>query len=281
MLNRRRHIVPGMVLLALVMAAIFTVSAEAQTASPDNQWKFSITPYLWMPSVDGTLNYSSPSGGGAPSVDVGADQILESLEAAFMISGEVRKGRWSMFTDFIYLELSNEDSSVQSINFGGTAVSSSANISTDSTLRGSIWTLGAGYAALPGRPVTLDVFGGLRYAGIEASTDWQLATTVTGPRAGQTFSQTGGISERVDLWNGIIGIKGSVWLGDSNWSIPYYFDVGAGSGTTWQGMLGIAYSWSWIDLMLAYRHLYFDQGSDKLVQDMSFSGPALGVAFRF
>jgi hypothetical protein len=270
-----------MVLLALVMAAIFTVSAEAQTASPDDQWKFSITPYLWMPSVDGTLNYSSPSGGGAPSVDVGADQILESLEAAFMISGEVRKGRWSMFTDFIYLELNNEDSSVQSINFGGTAVSSSVNVSTDSTLKGTIWTLGAGYAALPGRPVVLDVFGGLRYAGIEASTDWQLSTTVTGPGGGQTFPQTGSVSERVDLWNGIIGVKGLVWLGGSNWSIPYYLDVGAGSGTTWQGVLGIAYSWSWIDVKLVYRHLYFDQGSDKLVQDMSFSGPALGVSFRF
>ena len=281
MLNRKRRIVPGMVLLALIMAASFTVSAQAQTAAPDDTWKFSITPYLWMPSVDGTLNYSSPSGGGAPSVDVGADQILESLEAAFMISGEVRKGRWSMFTDFIYLELSNQDSSVQSINFGGTAVSSSANVSTDSTLRGTIWTLGAGYAALPGRPVTLDVFGGLRYAGIEASTDWQLSTTVTGPGGGQTFPQTGSVSERVDIWNGIIGVKGLVWLGGSNWSIPYYLDVGAGSGTTWQGVLGIAYSWSWIDVKLVYRHLYFDQGSDKLVQDMSFSGPALGVSFRF
>ena len=46
-------------------------------------------------------------------------------------------------------------------------------------------------------------------------------------------------------------------------------------------MLGIAYSFSWIDVSLAYRHLYFDQGSDKLIQDMRFSGPALGVTFRF
>jgi hypothetical protein len=45
--------------------------------------------------------------------------------------------------------------------------------------------------------------------------------------------------------------------------------------------LGIAYSFSWIDVKLVYRHLYFDQGGDKLIQDMSFSGPALGLMFRF
>jgi hypothetical protein len=234
-----------------------------------------------MPNINGTLNYSSPTGGGSPSVEVGSDKILEALEAALMISGEVRKDRWLVFTDFIYLDFSSEGSSVKSINFGGSAVSSSANVSTSSSLRGTVWTLGAGYAALPGRPVTLDVFGGLRYAGLEPSTDWQLAVAVTGPGSGQTFPRTGSISQRTDLWNGIIGVKGLVWLGNSNWSIPYYLDIGTGSGLTWQGMLGIAYSFSWIDVTLVYRHLYFDQGSDKLIQDMSFSGPALGVTFRF
>ena len=281
MLKRRKRFVPGMVLLALITAVIFTVPAQAQSEAPAGKWMFSITPYLWMPSLNATLNYSPPPAGGSPSVDAGADQLLESLEAALMISGEVRKNRWLAFTDFIYLDLSSESSTVKSINFGGSIVSSSADVSTTSSLRGTVWTLGAGYAALPGRPVALDVFGGLRYAGLEPSTDWQIATTVTGPGGGQTFPSSGSISERADLWNGIIGVKGLVWIGDSNWSIPYYLDFGAGSGVTWQGMLGIAYSFGWIDVKLVYRHLYFDQGSDELIHDMSFSGPALGVTFRF
>ncbi len=186
-----------------------------------------------------------------------------------------------IFTDFIYLDFSGEDSKVESINFGGSAVGSSANASTSSSLRGIVWTLGAGYAVLPGRRVALDVFGGLRYAGLEASTDWQLAVAVTGPGSGQTFPRTGGISERMDLWNGIIGVKGLVRLGGSNRSIPYYLDVGTGSGLTWQGMFGIAYSFDWIDVKLVYRHLYFDREGDKPIQDMRFSGPALGATFRF
>jgi hypothetical protein len=257
------------------------LGAAAQT--PGTQWKFSITPYLWLPNIDGTLKYGVPPGaGGSPEVKVGPNDYLEALRFAMMISGEARKGRWSVFTDFIYLDFHSEESAVKSINFGGDRVSSSANVSTDSSLKGGAWTLGGGYAVLPGRPVEMDVFGGLRYFGLHASTDWQLTATVTGPGGGQTFPRTGSISERVDLWDGIAGFKGRVWIGRSNWAIPYYFDVGTGSWSlTWLGMLGVAYSWNWIEARLAYRHLYYDQKDDKLIQDMRFSGPALGVTFRF
>jgi hypothetical protein len=278
--TRRRRFVPGMVLLVLITAFIFTGTAQAQSAAPASPWRFSITPYLWLPNMSGTLNYGPPPANGSPSVEVD-NNPLESLEAALMISGEARRDRWSVFTDFIYLNFSNDSSSVKSINFGGSAVSSSANVSTQSSLRGVVWTLGTGYAVLPPKPLALDVFGGLRYAGLEPSTDWQLSTTVTGPGGGQTFPQAGSISQRTDLWNGILGVRGLYWLGDSKWSIPYYLDVGAGSGWTWQGMLGIAYSFNRVDVKLVYRHLYFDQGSDNLIQDLSFSGPALGVTFRF
>jgi hypothetical protein len=264
-----------------VLALCGPLSAAAET--PDSQWTFSITPYLWLPNVDGTLRYQLPSGAsGSPEVKVGPNDYLEALKFAMMLAGEVRKDRWSVFTDVIYLDFANQKSSVKSINFGGDLVSSSANASTSSTLRAGAWTLGGGYAVLPGRPVEMDVFGGVRYLGLHTSTDWQLTTTVTGPGGGQTFPRAGNITERADLWDGIVGFKGRVWLGRSNWSIPYYFDMGTGSSElTWQGMLGIAYSFSWGGVNLTYRHLYYDQKGDKLVQDLRFSGPALGVTFRW
>jgi hypothetical protein len=46
-------------------------------------------------------------------------------------------------------------------------------------------------------------------------------------------------------------------------------------------MFGIAYSFDWIDVKLVYRHLYFDQRVDKLIQNIRFRGPALGMTFRF
>jgi hypothetical protein len=273
----------GLITLAIIVALALCGPFSAAAQTPGSQWTFSITPYLWLPNVDGTLKYSIPPGaGGSPEVQVGPNSYLEALNMVMMISGEARKDRWSLFTDFIYLDFSNEKSSVKSVDFGGNFVNSGANVSTNSSLTGAAWMLGAGYAVLPGRPVDLDIFGGLRYFGLNASTDWQLALTVTGPRGGQTFPRVGSISERADLWDGIIGVKGRFWLGQSNWSIPYYLDMGMGSSSlTWQGLLGIAYTYKWIGATLAYRHLYYDMKTDKLIQDMRFSGPAIGVNFRF
>jgi hypothetical protein len=284
LLTRLQRAVIYIVILAAITAALFAIPAQAQTVAPPDQWKFSITPYLWLPNVNGTLKYSIPPGsGGSPEVEAGPNDYLQSLQSVIMLSGEARKDRWSVFTDVIYLAFSDEKSSVQSVNFGGDVVSSSVNLATSSSLRGTAWTLGAGYAVPTGQAMTLDVFGGLRYFSLQASTSWQLVTdvTVTGG-GGQTFPRTGGISAGADLWDGIIGVRGRVPLGSSRWSIPYYLDIGAGSSQlTWQGLIGIAYSFKWGGVTLAYRNLYFDQEDDKLVQDLRFTGPALGATFRF
>jgi hypothetical protein len=44
--------------------------AQAQSVASASSWKFSITPYLWMPNIDGTL-ITAPIGRRAPSADVG------------------------------------------------------------------------------------------------------------------------------------------------------------------------------------------------------------------
>src|SRR3954453_12668309 len=280
--NARRILRAGALALSLVMPA----AASAETLS-DN-WTFVLTPYLWLPTIHGTLNYSIPPGGtGSPSTEVGPNSYVADLNFAFMVAGEARKGEWSIFTDVIYLNVSSQDSTVKAVNFTGPAgvvsIGTSANASTSSSVKGTIWTLGGGYSVVHTPAVTLDVIGGFRYFGLEASTDWQLAATVTGPLGGtQVFPKAGSISQRENVVDAIVGIRGRVKLGESNWSIPYYLDAGTGSSKlTWQALLGISYSLSWGNVELAYRHLSYDEKSDKLVQDMRFSGPALGISFRF
>ena len=81
---------------------------------------------------------------------------------------------------------------------------------------------------------------------------------------------------------GIVGIRGELGLGQGNWSLPYYFDVGTGdSDRTWNAYAGLAREFGWGDLLIAYRHLEYDQDADSLLQDFSFSGPAVGARFRF
>ena len=84
------------------------------------EWDFSITPYLWVPDIGGTLAFDIPEGSvGSPDVEVGPNDYLESLDFAIMLMGEARRGKWSAFTDLIYLDFSSEKNTVKSVNFAG------------------------------------------------------------------------------------------------------------------------------------------------------------------
>jgi hypothetical protein len=266
------------------LAALGLLSSPgAQAQLAEDHWTFAITPYLWLPNINGTLKYSVPPGAvGSPEVGAGPNNYLQNLQAVLMLAGEARKDRWAVLADTIYLDFANQASTVKAVNFGGPVVGTSLNSSTSSSLKGWLLTLAGGYAAVQTPRATLDVLAGVRYLGIRASTDWQLTATVTGPGAGQVFPASGSVSERADLWDAIVGVRGQVRLGEGQWFMPYYLDVGTGSSTlTWQGLLGIAYRFKWGDATLAWRNLYYDQGDDKLVQNFRFSGPALGATFVF
>jgi len=264
-------------------AVALLAGSGAQAQSLEDRWTFTFTPYLWLPNVNGTLKYSVPPGAAAgPEVLTGPNNYLENLQSVLMISGEARKDKWSIMADVIYLDFADQAGNVKAVNFGGSTVSTNLNANTSSSFKGWLATLAGGYTAVRKPMLTLDVLGGVRHLEIEASTDWQLTATVTGPGAGQVFPASGSISQRADLWDAIVGVRGRVRFGEGNWFVPYYLDVGTGSSDlTWQGLLGIAYGFSWGDATLAYRHLAYDQGGNKLFQDFRFSGTALGVSFRF
>jgi hypothetical protein len=285
----RRIIVLMTVVTLLVLSANF-VLAEESTApaakSPDDTWQFAITPYLWAPNVDGTLKYEiPPGGGGSPEVEVGPNDYLENLNLAIMVSGEMRKGRSSLFTDVIYLDFSDEESTVKAVDFfdrGDNPVSSNLDSGTESSLEGLAWALGYSHEVWKGEHGRLETLGGVRYLRIEASTDWSLKSTVNAPGGGSVFQRTGNISRSDDLWDGVIGLRGRLNLGGSKFYIPYYIDIGMGtSELTWEGMVGLGYGFKWIDIIAAYRHLYYDMDDEGLIQELQFSGPAMGLTFRF
>jgi len=251
-------------------------------AYAEEGWTFSLTPYIWLPNINGTLKYAIPPGGGArPEVDTGPNDYLENLSFALMLAGDARKGRWSVFSDLIYLDFDSESSQVKAVNFGGERIGTTLNASTRSSLTGAAWTLGGGYAAVQGPKHTLDVLGGVRYFGLKASSDWQLSAALSGPQ-GQVFAQSGSISQKEDLWDAIAGVRGRLKLGDGGWFVPYYADLGAGSSAlTAQAFAGVGYAFKWGEMIATYRYVYYDLNGDGLLQDVRFAGPAVGATFRF
>jgi hypothetical protein len=203
-----------------------------------------------------------------------------------LISGEARKGRWSILGDFIYLDFNNERGRVKNVDFGAgrggrIPVAASANLDTESDLTGWLFSLAGAYRVAEEPRGWVDVFGGLRYFGVKSSVDWSLAADVSVGGAGASFARSGHTSHRQDLYDGIVGVRGEARLGASRWFVPASLDIGAGSSDfTWQASVGLGYRFGWGDLLLSYRHLEYD-ADGKLLDNFRFSGPAFAASFRF
>jgi hypothetical protein len=262
--------------LSLALALAYPLFSAHGTEQISDAWKFSVTPYLWLPTINGDLKYRMPPGtGGSPEVKLGPNDYLSALNFAMMISGEARKGSWGVLTDIIYLDASTDKSDVRFISgpLGGLYP---VDTGSKAEIGGLIWQLGGLYNFMNTSSVTMDALVGFRYFKVKSSLDWQFS----GPIG--LFPQSGSYSEKRDLLDAIVGIRGRVNIGEGNWFVPYHLDVGTGSSSfTWQGVSGLGYSMGWGDMQLNYRHLYYDQGNDKLLQGFSFSGPALSATFRF
>ena len=269
---------------AAIVAAGPTGISWAQS-STDDQWRFKVTPYFWFINVEGNLRYN-PIPGGSPHVEISNSDLLDSLDFGFMLSGEARKGRWSIFTDVIYFDLSSLESRVKAIDFnlGGPSnpISADLDTGTSSSLTAWVWTLAGSVGVVDEPTVVLEALGGFRYLAADATTDWRLTASVTGPGPGQVFQRTGSISQSEDFWDAIAGVRGQVRLGDSRWAIPYYMDIGTGdSDLTWQGMLGLSYGFDWGEIIINYRYLYYDMEEGGLFEDLSLEGPGVGITGRF
>jgi hypothetical protein len=272
----------------LALTAAFAGDLAAQTVpSAEPGWSFAIAPYVWAPSIEGKLRYSLPSradGASGARVSMDATNLLEALNFAAMVAAEARHGRFSVLTDFIYLDLGNANSAVRSVDFaqvGRNPVSTTLNAGTETSVHGSLWTLGGAYTLATGGWGHADLFAGFRLFSLETRTDVRLAADIAAPGGGRSFARTGRLARDADLFDGLVGLRGRFVLG-RGFHLPFAFDIGGGSSRlTWQAAGGIEYQTGWAGVTLGYRHLEYDQGGDRLVQDFSFGGPFLALNIRF
>jgi hypothetical protein len=80
----------------------------------------------------------------------------------------------------------------------------------------------------------------------------------------------------------VIGITGRMRVGDGGrWLMHYYLDLGTGnSKLTWQGLVGIGYTFNWGSLVASWRYIDYEFKSGQVVESLKFSGPAVGLVFR-
>jgi hypothetical protein len=81
----------------------------------------------------------------------------------------------------------------------------------------------------------------------------------------------------VNLYDGIVGVRGAVALSDDGKRyVPYYADIGVGnSNWTWQAFGGVGYRFDWGSMVLGFRNLSYEMSAGKPVQNMNLTGPIL------
>ncbi len=231
-------------------------------------WQQRILVYGWLPTtMDGTLNYDI---GGNEFVSVDTSDLIDSLEMVFMAAYEARKDKWSFKADMIYLDLAN---SLENAVTGplGREIGAAADLSM------TAWLLGfyGGYNMVESSNSIFDLIVGARYLSMDVDT----VIEFNGPLPGNL--PLANLDQSAELWDAVVGFKGSYSINE-NWFLPYHFDIGGGdSDLTWQALAAVGYRYGWGDLLLAYRHLSYDQGDTGLIQDLTLSGPAIAVNFNF
>jgi hypothetical protein len=259
---------------AAILAVLVLLTGRCAYAEQQEPWQFAVTPYVWLPSIDATLGFQTGGSGGS-AADM--SDVLKYLSGAFFLNAEARKGKWGLSFDLVYCDFTKADSKVTNIVLPGRGNEVPINAGTTTGLTGYMFSLMGSYRLQRSSRASFDLLAGARYTHIGATLDWSFTNLIDGlpARAG---SAEGG----ADLWNGVVGVRGNIALGSSRWYVPLYLDGGAGTSRfTWQALLGAGYAFSWGDILLVYRYLSFEQGSNQDVQRLSFSGPALGATFRF
>ena len=243
----------------------------------DGQWHYSLTPYAWFPNIYQTLQLGT-SGGKTVDIEVKPDSYLSNLDFALMGTFEARKGDWALAMDLVYNDFSGQKGKIKNVRGPEGEESLPIDVNVDVDIKSLIWEGIGSYTVARSPAGTLDVFGGVRYLSLKTSTD----LSFSGPEG--VIGRSGGSSNRINVWDGIVGVRGSVGLGASgDWFLPYYLDIGAGnySNWTWQGWAGVGYRFDWGDLVLVYRNLSYSTSGNEILEDMRMAGPALGATFRW
>jgi hypothetical protein len=291
-----------------VFVAVFSGPAAAQTpsASPASStppastlplfvgnsplipgWTLSFAPYAWAPTITGKVNAPIPGGGVATTdINVPFRDYIPDLRFGAVFAGAARYDRFSITTDFLYMNMGVSVGAAHlssiSLASGRIEVPTSLQLSDSVGMGTTLWTTAAGYTVAAGPWGNIDLIGGVRLLGINVQNNYTLNAAIVLPNKTVALARTGSLSINSDNWEAIGGVTGRFEIPNSNFFVPFYFDVGTGDlPLTWQAFSGIGYHASWADLSLGYRYLAFENKGGAAVENLQLGGVMAGAVIHF
>jgi hypothetical protein len=258
---------------------------------PATQWTLSVTPYGWLPGLDGSTTVK----GRTTNLSVDPFQVLEHLDGVPLMGyAEARSGRLGLYSDIVYAPLAVDASSARSLC--GLTLDAALGVDIEETIAevGAVYEIAKWWSGSGGfgRATALDLLAGARYWHLDASINLALTGTLNTAglslSGGRAIARSGG----VDWVDPVVGLRLRHQLAPGQ-ELVLRGDIGGfdvGSQFTWNVLA--AYSWrigthfgATYSGMLGYRALGVDyeQGSgvNRFEYDVIQHGPVLGLTVNF
>ncbi len=227
--------------------------------------------YSWVTAMEGTAGFKGLTG----SAHTSMRETLQRLDFAYMGYLEVGYQRWSLATDLIYAQFSND----MGYHFGPISGD------LDFKLRQVFLTGRLQYRLIDTERYQLDLFAGVRWNYVRSEVDVHSNIRFTQPLL-RPFNGT--INRRMvfsENWvDPIIGAR-HLYNFTDKWFGLLSGDVGGfsvGSSFTWQVMGGVGYRFSpHISCMTSYRAMGINYESGDLKLDTVSHGPQLSLIVNF
>lgn len=241
---------------AILMLSTLMPAAAAHGQEMD-KFGWSITPYLWATETTVDLTFRDADVGAG---EISFSELLDVLDAAFMIHVEGGGGNWSAFGDLTYLKTSDSTERAAFV-----VDSNSKQLFFDGAV--AWWPGGVGS--------NFSLFGGLRHSGFDDRYTFRLI--INNAPVGERRSTK-------DYYDALVGLRYRFDLSE-RWALLTRADTSFGDS---EGTLLVQANLAWTvgerqqnRILFGYQYKTADFRDDDLGTDFSYQGPMAGFNFRF
>ena len=237
--------------------ALITGLCAAPAVAADANWTYDLSLNLWF--SDTFVTTDTPRG--QVDAELSFSDAIQDLDFAFMGTAEARNGPWGIIGDLLYFNLTADGPTPNGKLFSEVAAGTKITVLTGVVA----------YRVHEDANVAFDLGAGFRAFWTDIDTTFVGAAAPT-----ETFGQ------KKDWVDPIVAARVRVAFSEKWFGTALVDAGGTGDSETWQALATVGYrlneNWAFQG---GYRYLNTEWDTDLGKSSLEFSGPIIGVTYRF
>lgn len=240
-----------------VLGALLTGIGGVPAFAGEGSWTYDLSMNLWF--TDTGVTTDTPRG--QVDASLSFSDAIQDLDFAFMGTAEARNGPWGIIGDLLYFNLTADGPTPDGLLF------SEVSAGTKITVLSGVLA----YRVHENANIAVDVGAGFRAFWTDLDTTFVGAAAPT-----ESFGQSNNFVDP------IVAARIRVAFNDEWFGTAMLDAGGTGDSNTWQALATVGYrlneNWA---LQGGYRYMEAEWDTDLGQSSLDFSGPILGVTYRF